>query len=130
MAIIPQDPFLFSGTVRENLDPCGRHREQQLLDVLEQCHLSAVVSRMGESSLQSELEMTWRLNDEAKSRTVLFTLGCVSSLRLTPFPSGLDCQVQLQNGSWLLSAEKVIVESVHWMILTIYLYNGVNGSLN
>lgn len=48
MAIIPQDIFLFSGTIRENLDPCGRHLDQQLLDVLDQCHLSAVVSRMGE----------------------------------------------------------------------------------
>lgn len=47
LAIIPQDPFLFSGTVRENLDPCGRHRDQQLLDVLEQCHLGSVVARMG-----------------------------------------------------------------------------------
>ncbi|XP_028265903.1 multidrug resistance-associated protein 7 isoform X2 [Parambassis ranga] len=47
MAIIPQDPFLFSGTIRENLDPCGRHPDQHLLDVLEQCHLSPVVCRMG-----------------------------------------------------------------------------------
>ncbi|XP_022623376.1 multidrug resistance-associated protein 7 isoform X2 [Seriola dumerili] len=47
LAIIPQDPFLFSGTIRENLDPCSRHPDQQLLDVLDQCHLSAVVNRMG-----------------------------------------------------------------------------------
>ncbi|KAM9362938.1 ATP-binding cassette sub-family C member 10 [Symphorus nematophorus] len=47
LAIIPQDPFLFSGTIRENLDPCGRHADQQLLDVLDQCHLSSVVDRMG-----------------------------------------------------------------------------------
>ncbi|XP_071359815.1 ATP-binding cassette sub-family C member 10 isoform X2 [Trachinotus anak] len=47
LAIIPQDPFLFSGTIRENLDPCGRDSDQQLLDVLDQCHLSSVVSRMG-----------------------------------------------------------------------------------
>ncbi|KAL4612819.1 Multidrug resistance-associated protein 7-like [Arapaima gigas] len=47
LAIIPQDPFLFSGTVRENLDPCGRHADAQLLDVLEQCHLVQTVSRMG-----------------------------------------------------------------------------------
>lgn len=49
LAVIPQDPFLFSGTIRENLDPCGRHAEPQLLDVLEECHLSSVVCRMGET---------------------------------------------------------------------------------
>lgn len=48
LAIIPQDPFLFSGTIRENLDPCGRHQDQQLLEVLDHCHLLAVVGRMGE----------------------------------------------------------------------------------
>lgn len=51
LAIIPQDPFLFSGTIRENLDPCGRHSDQQLVDVLDQCHLGSVVNRMGESDL-------------------------------------------------------------------------------
>ncbi|KAK2918532.1 ATP-binding cassette sub-family C member 10 [Channa argus] len=47
LAIIPQDPFLFSGTIRENLDPCGRHLDRQLLDVLDECHLSSVVSQTG-----------------------------------------------------------------------------------
>ncbi|XP_074543333.1 ATP-binding cassette sub-family C member 10 [Halichoeres trimaculatus] len=47
LAIIPQDPFLFSGTIRENLDPCGRHPDLQLLEVLDQCHLSSVVQRLG-----------------------------------------------------------------------------------
>uniref|UniRef100_A0A4W3JSC8 ATP-binding cassette, sub-family C (CFTR/MRP), member 10 n=1 Tax=Callorhinchus milii TaxID=7868 RepID=A0A4W3JSC8_CALMI len=47
LAIIPQDAFLFSGSVRENLDPLGRHTEQQLLRVLKQCHLLQLVNRMG-----------------------------------------------------------------------------------
>uniref|UniRef100_A0AAQ4QG79 ATP-binding cassette, sub-family C (CFTR/MRP), member 10 n=1 Tax=Gasterosteus aculeatus aculeatus TaxID=481459 RepID=A0AAQ4QG79_GASAC len=47
LAIIPQDPFLFSGTVRENLDPCGRHPDRQLLEVVDQCHLGPAVLRMG-----------------------------------------------------------------------------------
>uniref|UniRef100_A0A8C7U254 ATP-binding cassette sub-family B member 6 n=1 Tax=Oncorhynchus mykiss TaxID=8022 RepID=A0A8C7U254_ONCMY len=47
LAIIPQDPFLFSGTVRENLDPCGRHPDPRLLEALEHCHLNPVINRIG-----------------------------------------------------------------------------------
>ncbi|KAL1005984.1 hypothetical protein UPYG_G00066440 [Umbra pygmaea] len=47
LAIIPQDPFLFSGTVRQNLDPCGGHADAQLLDALEHCHLIPVINHMG-----------------------------------------------------------------------------------
>ncbi|KAJ8001994.1 hypothetical protein DPEC_G00175190 [Dallia pectoralis] len=47
LAVIPQDPFLFSGTVRENLDPCGRHPDHRLMDALEHCHLMAVITRIG-----------------------------------------------------------------------------------
>ncbi|MBN3317851.1 MRP7 protein, partial [Atractosteus spatula] len=46
LAVIPQDPFLFSGTVRENLDPCGRQPDAALLEVLEECHLTEAVARM------------------------------------------------------------------------------------
>uniref|UniRef100_A0A8C8RCD8 ATP-binding cassette sub-family C member 10 n=1 Tax=Pelusios castaneus TaxID=367368 RepID=A0A8C8RCD8_9SAUR len=47
LAIIPQDPFLFSGTIRENLDPQGRHTDPDLSQVLEQCHLQEVITQMG-----------------------------------------------------------------------------------
>ncbi|KAG8535535.1 hypothetical protein GDO81_028334 [Engystomops pustulosus] len=47
LAIIPQDAFLLSGSVRENLDPLSHHTDVELLDVLGQCHLQDVVSRMG-----------------------------------------------------------------------------------
>ncbi|XP_075719658.1 ATP-binding cassette sub-family C member 10 [Rhinoderma darwinii] len=47
LAIIPQDAFLLSGSVRENLDPLSHHTDTELLDVLGQCHLQDLVSRMG-----------------------------------------------------------------------------------
>uniref|UniRef100_A0A8C5RAM8 Multidrug resistance-associated protein 7 n=1 Tax=Leptobrachium leishanense TaxID=445787 RepID=A0A8C5RAM8_9ANUR len=47
LAVIPQDAFLFSGSVRENLDPLSRHPESDLHEVLEQCHLGALVARIG-----------------------------------------------------------------------------------
>lgn len=39
MSIIPQDPFLFDGTLRENLDPSGQRDDSQLWDVLKKCRL-------------------------------------------------------------------------------------------
>ncbi|NXY25088.1 MRP7 protein, partial [Atrichornis clamosus] len=53
LAVIPQDPFLFSGSIRENLDPQGKRTDTELQEVLEQCHLWDAVTQMG--GLDSEL---------------------------------------------------------------------------
>lgn len=54
LAVIPQEPFLFSGTVRENLDPQGLHEDRALWQALEQCHLSEVAMAIGESWVHRE----------------------------------------------------------------------------
>ncbi|OOF93911.1 hypothetical protein ASPCADRAFT_172801 [Aspergillus carbonarius ITEM 5010] len=38
LAIVPQDPILFSGTLRSNLDPFDEHSDQELLAVLKRVH--------------------------------------------------------------------------------------------
>ncbi|KAI9205946.1 P-loop containing nucleoside triphosphate hydrolase protein [Polychytrium aggregatum] len=53
VTIIPQDPVLFSGTIRSNLDPFDQYEDHELWDVLEKCHLKDKITR-----IQQELEDT------------------------------------------------------------------------
>lgn len=46
LTIIPQDPVLFAGNVRENLDPFGEHDDAELWGALEHAHLKNHVSKM------------------------------------------------------------------------------------
>uniref|UniRef100_A0A8C2S0J5 ATP binding cassette subfamily C member 10 n=1 Tax=Capra hircus TaxID=9925 RepID=A0A8C2S0J5_CAPHI len=55
LAIIPQEPFLFSGTVRENLDPRGLYEDGALWQALEQCHLSGLDGELGEGGRRLSL---------------------------------------------------------------------------
>lgn len=48
MSIIPQDPFMFSGTVRHNLDPFSGHQDAQLWEVLAAVGLKPTISGEGE----------------------------------------------------------------------------------
>lgn len=46
LTIIPQDPVLFAGTVRENLDPFGKHDDAELWEALKHSHLQEHISKM------------------------------------------------------------------------------------
>ena len=43
LSIIPQDPVLFVGTVRYNLDPFNQHDDAELWAALEKCHIKDAV---------------------------------------------------------------------------------------
>ncbi|XP_035890492.1 uncharacterized protein LOC118502378 [Anopheles stephensi] len=54
ISIIPQDPILFSGTVRENLDPFKQHGDDTLWNALEYVELKEVVRGM-EGTLDAKM---------------------------------------------------------------------------
>jgi len=47
MCIIPQDPLIFSGTLRENLDPKEDRNEHDIIRALEKCQLQGLVRDLG-----------------------------------------------------------------------------------
>jgi len=46
LTIIPQEPVLFTGSLRFNLDPFSRHDDSELWQVLELAHLKPFVSTL------------------------------------------------------------------------------------
>ncbi|KAF0901840.1 hypothetical protein E2562_006467 [Oryza meyeriana var. granulata] len=45
LSIIPQEPTLFRGTVRDNLDPLGLHSDEEIWEALERCQLQEAIRR-------------------------------------------------------------------------------------
>ncbi|KAF5303189.1 hypothetical protein FQA39_LY10102 [Lamprigera yunnana] len=54
LSIIPQEPVLFSGTIRKNLDPLDEYTDDLLWSALEQVELKEVVQQLG-SDLDSKV---------------------------------------------------------------------------
>ena len=55
LTIIPQDPVLFSGSLRMNLDPFSSHSDQEVWAALEQAHLKQFVTEL-EAGLDHEVQ--------------------------------------------------------------------------
>ncbi|XP_042486788.1 ABC transporter C family member 3-like [Macadamia integrifolia] len=54
LSIIPQDPTMFEGTLRSNLDPLEEYTDEQIWEALDRCHLSDEV-RKKEGKLDSSV---------------------------------------------------------------------------
>lgn len=54
LAIIPQEPFLFAGTVRENLDPYSLHVDSKIWQAINNCLASPLIQSLG--GLSAKLE--------------------------------------------------------------------------
>lgn len=47
LTVVPQTPFLFEGTLRENLDPFGNIADSTIWEVLQKCHIKEAVITTG-----------------------------------------------------------------------------------
>ena len=51
ISVIPQEPVLFSGTLRQNLDPFDEFTNQEIWDAIEKCNLQVMVGSLSEGLL-------------------------------------------------------------------------------
>jgi ATP-binding cassette subfamily C (CFTR/MRP) protein 1 len=58
LAIIPQDPTLFRGTIRSNLDPFGEHTDLELWSALRQADLVGQEAQMEDKTARIHLDST------------------------------------------------------------------------
>ncbi|KAL1967659.1 hypothetical protein VTN77DRAFT_2916 [Rasamsonia byssochlamydoides] len=71
VSIIPQDPTLFAGTVRSNLDPFNSHTDLELWSALRQAQLVDVNSSTEEETSQSHINLETTVEEEGRN----FSLG-------------------------------------------------------
>lgn len=55
--IISQDVSIFSGTIKSNLDPLDEHTEDECLEVLQRCHLTALLNHTSTTEEMTPLDM-------------------------------------------------------------------------
>nr|POE64122.1 abc transporter c family member 10 [Quercus suber] len=97
--IIPQDPTLFNGTVRFNLDPMSQHSDQEIWEVLGKCQLQEALQANGKGldSLVTESGSNWSMGQRQ-----LFCLGrailrrnCTVITVAHRIPTVMDCTMVL-----------------------------------
>lgn len=71
ISIIPQDPLLFSGTIRSNIDPFNTHTDAELYDVLRRAHLiPSSTSASGTDTPTTRFNLDYAVEEEGNNLSV------------------------------------------------------------
>jgi ABC-type multidrug transport system fused ATPase/permease subunit len=89
VAIVPQDPVLFAGTVRSNLDPFNVHTERELRDTIKQIHLAPDSLETDVTDFQSDIPDWLDLSSPISEGGLNLSQGqrqllCLARLIITP----------------------------------------------
>uniref|UniRef100_A0A8D1KJC2 ABC transmembrane type-1 domain-containing protein n=1 Tax=Sus scrofa TaxID=9823 RepID=A0A8D1KJC2_PIG len=79
MTVVPQEPVLFTGTMRKNLDPFNEHTDEELWNALEECHPSRDSSEVCGWIWRPHNFLPVILVPEGMSAVILYTLTLHSS---------------------------------------------------
>ncbi|KAJ2657885.1 hypothetical protein IWW48_004283 [Coemansia sp. RSA 1200] len=97
VTIIPQDPVLFNGTIRFNLDPFDEHPDELLWEALRRTHLVREAESQANSSTASIVNTNGTDNKEV-----------ISLERMAGIFTSLDAEIK-ENGSNLSAGQRQLV---------------------
>ena len=122
LQLLFQEPVVFSGTIRENLDPYGNHNDVEIWHSLEHAHLKDFVSQFhlglefecGEDGSNMRLVFLWCIN-YTFVEMILHTVPVISPLEV-PFMSncfqqGVSERVPLHEYTCALYSFHVCIET-------------------
>ncbi|CAL5344076.1 unnamed protein product [Camellia sinensis] len=113
--IIPQDPTLFNGTVRYNLDPLGQHTDQETWEVLGKCQLGEVVQEKeaGLASMVVQDGSNWSMGQRQ-----LFCLGR-ALLRRSKILVLDEATASIDNATDLILQRTIRIEFADCTVITV-----------
>jgi ABC-type transport system involved in cytochrome c biogenesis ATPase subunit len=110
LTILPQEAQLFSGSVRENLDPFNQHEDAEIWEALRQCGLASSGRTPTASGAPSRVGSKIGLNSLKASRKDL-NLGSKTQLKASPLRKGLH-DSSSDDGTEVDEGERVTIRSL------------------
>jgi len=104
LTIIPQDPILFKGTLRSNLDPFGEREDRELWEALRRSHLIPDTKHSSRvQTRRNSLELTSTAASDASTNTLEDETETVDPAKIT-----LDTPVK-ENGSNFSQGQRQLI---------------------